>query len=220
MKPPESSKANFRPAWSAALGSAPLGLTLAREKDWLLAWDQGHWLYLLNQAGQRQGQFHFPGTLAAACCADDGSAYAAAGNKGEIVWLAPDLMPRWQHTLLQPALAAAMDPFGQYLVVADTRGHLTLFNNQGQEKISLQTARPMHHLAFVPMAPVLVGSADYGLVACFGLDGSMRWRDGLVSHAGALSVSGDGSKILIACFSDGLQAYDLAGNKRDRLRVL
>lgn len=219
MNPPPSS-VTFRPAWSASLGSLPVGLALARERDWLLAWDQSHWLYVLNHAGQRQGQFRFRGNLAGAFCADDGSAYAAIGNKGEIVWLAPDLMPRWQHTLPNPALTCAMDPFGQYLAVADTRSHVTLFNNQGQQKVSLQTPRPMHYLAFVPQTPVLIGCADYGLVGGFGLEGSMHWRDGLVAHAGSLSVNGDGSRILIACFSEGLQGYDLNGKKLERLPVI
>jgi hypothetical protein len=78
----------------------------------------------------------------------------------------------------------------------------------------------MHHLAFVPQAPVLIGCADYGLVACFDLDGSMRWRDGLVAHAGSLAVNGDGSQILIACFSEGLQGYDLAGKKLEHWPVI
>jgi hypothetical protein len=195
-------------------------LALAREKCWLLAWDQSHWLYVLNHAGQRQGQFHFPGTLVAACCADDGSAYAAVGNKGEVAWLTPDLMPRWNTTLPHSAVAAAMDSFGQCLAVSNARGNVTIFNNQGQEQVNIQTPRPMHYLAFLPQVPLLVGCADYGLVAGFGLDGSMRWRDGLVAHAGSLSVNGDGSKILVACFSEGLQGYDLAGKKLERLPVV
>ena len=78
----------------------------------------------------------------------------------------------------------------------------------------------LHHLAFVPAAPLLVGCADYGLVACLDLDGNMRWRDGLVSHVGDFSVDGDGSRILIACFSEGLQGYDLAGKKLGPMPVI
>jgi hypothetical protein len=211
---------SFRPAWSISLGAAPVGLALAREKDWLLVWDQSHWLHVLNHAGQRQGQFHFPGNLTAACCADDGSAFAAVGSEGEVVWLAPDFMPRWQHALPRPALTTAMDPFGQYLAVTDVRGHVTVLDNQSREMTRLQTPRPLHHLAFVPAAALLVGCADYGLVACLDLDGNMRWRDGLVSHVGDFSVNGDGSKILIACFSEGLQGYDLAGKKLAPLPVI
>src|SRR5438132_9062425 len=100
--------------WTHSLPNRAQGLALAREKNSLLAWDDKHWLYVLNRAGERQGQVHLPG-LAAACCADDGSAYAAVGRRGEVWWLAPDLMTRWQRAVPHPAVAATVDPLGQYL---------------------------------------------------------------------------------------------------------
>jgi hypothetical protein len=207
----------FQLAWSHTLAPGLRGLALAREREGLLAWDQNHWLYVLDHEGQRQGQIHFPGELVAACCADDGSAYAAVGGKGELCWLAPDLMVRWQQTLPQPALAVAMDPFGQYLAVADVKGGVHFFNCLGQAAGSLTLPRPLHHLVFVPAVPVAVGSADYGLVAAFDLKGNVLWRDGLVAHAGSLAVSGDGAQIVLACFSEGLRRYDQDGKNLGRL---
>src|SRR5438552_11814364 len=119
---------SFQPAWSQSLNGSPRGLALVRERDWILAWDQNHWLYLFDHAGHGQGQVRFAGRLVAACCADDGSAYAAVGNRGEICWLAPDLTTRWQHALSSPAVTVTMDPFGQYLAVSDDRGNVHLFN--------------------------------------------------------------------------------------------
>jgi hypothetical protein len=191
----------------------PRGLAPARETGALLAWDENSWLYLLNRKGARQAQVHGAAALTAACSADDGSAYAALGSRGEVWWLAPDLMPRWQRTVPFPPLAAALDPFGQYLAVSDARGHLHLFDRHGRARFRLQTPRPLYHLAFVPEAPRLVGCADFGLVACFDLSGRGVWRDGLVAHLGALAVSGDGARVVLACFTDGLRAYALDGRK-------
>jgi len=129
------------------------------------------------------------------------------------------LMMRWQHTLPCAAVAVAMDPFGQYLAVSDSRGNVHLFNRLGQPTKSAQTPRPLHHLAFVPTSAVLVGCADYGLVTSFDMSGIPRWRDGLVANAGSLSVSGDGSRILVACFSEGVQSYNLDGQKQPRVSV-
>src|ERR1700756_1661001 len=42
--------------WSVTTAARPLGLALAREKGTLLAWDDHHWLYLLNRKGERQGR--------------------------------------------------------------------------------------------------------------------------------------------------------------------
>src|SRR5581483_4046465 len=38
----------------------------------------------------------------------------------------------------------------------------------------------------------------------------------LVTNLGALAVNGDGSSILVACFSDGIRRYDAAGQVSGR----
>jgi hypothetical protein len=198
--------------WSVTTAGRPLGLAPAREKGTLLAWDDSHWLYLLNRKGERQGQRRCAGAVAG-CCADDGSAYAAAGGGGEVWWLAPDLMPRWERAVPAPALAVALDPFGRRLAVADAGGHLSLFDRRGRQLARVETPRPLRQLAFVPEAPRLVGCADLGLLACFDLAGRCLWREGLVAHVGALAVTGEGGRIALACFSEGLRFYSLAGHK-------
>jgi hypothetical protein len=192
-------------------------LALARENGWLLAWDEHDWLYLLNRQGHRQAQRHLPAPLTEACAAADGSAYAAVGGDGEVWWLAPDLMPRWERKVPHRALAVAMDPLGQYLAVADVRGALYLFDCRGRTVSRGESPRPLQHLAFVPEAPLLLGCADYGLLACFDPKGACVWREGLVVHVGALTVSGDGEHIVLACYSEGLRRYSRKGRKLDRL---
>src|SRR5436853_547202 len=83
--------------------------------------------------------------------------------------------------------------------VADARGTLRLFDRHGRTLWKTDNPRPFQHLAFVPEAPLLLGSADYGLIACFDQAGACVWRDGLVAHIGSLAVSGDGSQIVLAC---------------------
>lgn len=211
-------RAALQPFWVQPLATDLRGLALARETNGIVLWSKSHWLYLLNQSGQCQAQVQMPGVVAA-CCADDGSAYAAVGAKGEVWWLAPDLTVRWQGTVLHRAVTAALDPFGQYLAVSDARGNLHLFDRSGRPLFQAPNPRPLHHLVFVPAAPFLVGSADYGLVACFDLTGRYVWRDGLVAHVGALTVSGDGEQILLACYTEGLQRYGLTGRNQGRVAV-
>ncbi len=209
----------LRQVWSHALAAPARGLSLARERGWLLAWDEAHWLYVLNHKAERQAQVRVAGSVVAACCSDDGSAWVAVGERGEIWWLAPDLTTRWQAALPAPALAAALDPFGQYLAVSDTSGNVCLFTRLGRPVFRVQSPRPLRHLAFAPQAPVLVGAAEYGLVAGFDLAGRWLWRDGLVVHVGALSTSADGNQVLLACFSEGILRYGQGGVKQGRLSV-
>src|SRR5205823_2213784 len=83
----------LQPRWSQNSPGRVRGLALAREKGWLLAWDEKDFLSLFSPIGTLQARWKAPTPLATACCADDGSAYVALGAKGEIWWLAPDLVP-------------------------------------------------------------------------------------------------------------------------------
>jgi hypothetical protein len=203
--------------WSQPIAVAPRGLALARENGWLLAWDEHQWLYLFNRLGHRQAQHRLPAPLTDVCAAGDSSAYAAVGSDGEVWWLAPDLMPRWERKVPHRALAVAMDPLGHYLAVADARGALYLFDRLGRTVSRGESPRSLHHLAFVPESPLLLGCADYGLLACFDLKGACVWREGLVVHIGGLGVSGDGEQIVLACYSEGLRRYSRKGRKLDHL---
>ncbi len=210
--PPVAAPDLFPVLWSLPTGAPPCGVALARESGQLLAWDENHWLYLLNVRGARQAQARPLGALAAAGLADDGSAVAVAGPRGEVARLAPDLTPRWQGALRHPAVAVALDPFGRRLAVSDARGGLFLFDRNGRPLWQAQQPRPLHHLAFVPEAPFLLGAADFGLVVCLDVAaGRVVWRDGLPAHCGALAVSGDGEHGVLACFSDGLRRCTSAG---------
>lgn len=214
---------SFEPAWTQQLGAPARGLTMARERSWLLAWDANHWLHLFDQAGQKQGQTRNASALSSAAFADDGSAIVTASiqgsNHGEIAWVALDLMPRWRQSLPHVPLAVAVDAFGQYVAVSDRASNLTIVDRLGKNTATVQTPRPLHHLTFVLSAPVLLGCADLGLVICLELDGKVRWRDGLFANVGSLTASADGSRILAACFSEGLQEYDLQGVKTERIAV-
>jgi hypothetical protein len=212
--PPVPTPDLFKPIWSLATGAPACGLALAREGGRLLAWDEHHWLYLLNARGERQGQARPLGALAAACLSDDGSAVAVAGSRGEVCRLTPDLAPRWRRGLRHPAVAVALDPFGRRLAVADAKGGLFLFDGDGRLLWEAKQPRPLRHLAFVPEAPFLLAAADFGLVVCLDMAGRAVWRDGLAVNCGALATSGDGDCAVLACFSDGLRRYARAGGPK------
>lgn len=203
--------------WTQTL-SAPLrGLTLSRERGTVLAWDARDGLHLWDRAGRLQAHRSLPAPLTAVACSDDGERLAAVGTGGQVWLLNPDLTVRWERAVRQTAAALALDPFGEHTAVADGGGTLHLFHADGKTLWQTPTPRPLHHLAFVSEKAVVVGSADYGLVACFDDAGRCVWRDGLVAHVGSLSVSGDGSAIVLACFTEGLCSYAVDRPQPQRL---
>jgi hypothetical protein len=201
-----------------SLGAAPRGLSLARETGGLLAWDNSNSLYLLNRVGELQARAAAGGALTAASYSDDGSTLVAVGARGEVWRLMPDLRRHGTVLLKHPATACALDPFGRYLAVADVGGELHVYGAADEIVCRSQTPRPLLHLAFIPEKPLLVGCADFGLVTCFDLTGRCVWRDGLVCHVGGLAVNGDGSRIILACYSDGIRSYDTAGKQKSPIR--
>lgn len=197
----------IRILWSYTHTTSWRGLALARERNWTLAWDARPALYLFDRHGRPQAEWRCPGELVAAACADDGSSFAAVGTLGEVWLLAPDLSVRWERRIPTRADGVAVEAFGQYLAVSGGDGMLHLFNRLGQTVWQALNARPLCHLAFIPEQARLIGSADFGLTACYDSSGRCVWRDGLVAHVGSLAVSGDGSALVLACYSEGLCFY-------------
>ncbi len=208
----------FPIAWKRTLQSGIVGIAAIRERGWLLVWDRAHWLYVLDGQGRSQSQHQFPG-LRSACAADDGSVYAAGGQDGQVWFLAPDFMRRWEKKLSSGVLAIATDPFGNYLAVSDAGSHMRVYRANGETVSKTNTPRPLHHAKFIPATPNLIGSSDYGLVAAFNVQGEVTWRDGLVANVGSLSTDGYGKQILLATFGEGLQRYSVVEGKQGRWAV-
>jgi hypothetical protein len=196
--------------WSQTALAPLRGLSLARERGWVLHWDADSNISLLNLAGERQATRQFRGLVAAAA-AEDGGSYAAIGANGEIWLLAPDLTTRWERRLPQRAVSVAMDSFGWLIAVGDASGAVHLLNSEGKSQWKADNPRPLQMLTFVPEKPMLLGCTDIGLVACFDHTGHCVWRDGLVANVGSLASDGAGNTITLACFLDGLCCYSITG---------
>jgi outer membrane protein assembly factor BamB len=204
----------IQPLWALDLGAGTRTLSLAHEKGWAIAGDRKDRLHLFSRSGRLEAQRKSPGTLALVAAADDGSVYVGAGGRNEIWGFAPDLSIRWRREAADKILSVALDPFGQYFAFADARGFLTLLDQLGGKCFQIRCPRPLHHLAFVPEAPLIIGCADFGLILCVDIAGRTVWRDGPVAHIGSLSLSGDGSTLVLASYTDGLRRYNREGQSQ------
>jgi hypothetical protein len=112
--------------------------------------------------------------------------------------------------------AVAIDCTSQRVAVAAADGSVCIFDEAGSLTQRCSSPRPLHHLAFVPEMPALLGAADLGLVVCFDRLGGVAWRDAVVLHIGCMAVSGDGATIALGCFSDGVFCYSLLEGPKSR----
>lgn len=209
----------MRQLWSQTVSTSIRGLSTARERVWLLVWDAKHNLFLFNHAGERQAETKLRGELIAACAADDGRSFVAVGNRGQVWLLAPDFTLRWERSIDSRPTAVAIDCIGQRVAVAAADGSVCIFDEAGSLTHQCSSPQPLHHLAFVPEMPALLGAADFGHVVCFDRSGGVAWRDAVVMHIGCMAVSGDGATIALGCFSDGVCCYSLLEGPKSRRMV-
>ncbi len=207
----------MRLAWSRPLPAAPAGLSLAREAGLLLVHDAEQHLVRLDRQGQVVVRRPAPGAVAAAACADDGNTVAAVGPRGQLWVMTAELTLHWERSLPRRPTALALDALGRQAAVADEGGGVTVLDTAGKVVWSARAARPLVHLAFVPEEAVLLGSAEFGLVCAFDRAGRCMWREGLVAHVGSLAVSGDGSRVVLACFTEGLCCYSPGPQRQTQL---
>src|SRR5437870_2357085 len=111
------------------------------------------------------------------------------------------MRPRWTRRLPAAPLEMHWAREAGLILVRDA-GALTVFDGSGRDRWQTTAPRPLRHLAWVAETGALAGSADFGLVCLYDAAGQQRWRDGLVAHVGALAANGDGSRIVLACFTD------------------
>jgi hypothetical protein len=203
--------------WSL-IGAGPArGLVLAREAGLAFTWDSGRSIGRIGPDGGYETSGNLPAPPTALSCSEDGKVIVAGGGRGQVWLLGPDLNARVETSLPGRIVSLALDPFGRYLAVADAAGGLHFLTLPEFRTVwKTTTARPLHHLAFIPEQPWLVGTADHGLVCAFDRKGESLWRDGLVSHVGSLSAGGDGATIVLACFSEGLICYSGNRGRLDR----
>lgn len=206
-------------AWSRP--TAPLlGLAVAGESGHLLTWADPPQITLWR-GGEilQQRQAALP--LRAGACAADGTTYAVASTSGRVWLLGDDLRTRWESQLPAGAVAVALDPLGEWLAAADDKGGLHLLSvRTGKGIWRAEAPRPLHHLAFVPEAPLLIGAAAAGVVVAFDPRGQCLWRQGIAAHLGSLAVSGDGKVIVLAGYGEGPCCFDPAGQRLPLLRKL
>jgi hypothetical protein len=202
--------------WSQQLAVPLRGLALARERGWVFGWDVREGLHLWDRQGNLQAQSRAASPVASAAAAADGRHFVVLSQEGRMWSLAPDLTLRWEHGAIGRGGAVALAGEGERVAVA-IGGTLYLLDDDGKGVWAVPAPRPLRHLVFVPEKPLVIGSADYGFVACFEATGKMRWRDTPVANVGSLAVNGSGDCIVLACFSDGVCGYTVDRGQGQRL---
>jgi hypothetical protein len=207
------------PAWTVVTDAPLKAMVLAREANRVLACDEAGQLYLIDGQGQFLSVSRAPGPVASAAISDDGSLVALLGGGNRLWLLGADLETVEDREAITDATAVAVDPHGRYVAVASKMNAVQFYNRYGKQAGRFETRQYLSHLAFVASTPDVVGVGAFGSISCFELTqtgagklaGDLAWTHQLMSGVGRLAATGDGGMILVACFTHGVQRYDLRG---------
>lgn len=207
------------PAWTV-LTDAPLkGLAMAREALRLLAWDDAGQIYLLDGEGQFLSVTRAPGVILFGAISDDGSLIGFVGEGARLWLFGADLEMIDDRQVVTDPTALAIDPHGRYVAVASKMNLVQFYNRHGKTAGRFETRQHLSLVAFVPSLPFVVGVGAYGSISGYDiteksggkLDGDLAWTEQLMSGVGRLATTGDGSMILIGCYTHGVQRFDIRG---------
>lgn len=207
-------------AWTVVTDAPLRGLVLAREAGRILAWDETDTLTLHDADGSTRATARAPGRIIAAAIADDGSMAALIGDGARLIILDANLATVVDRSTLTDPATLAIDPHGRYVAVASKLNINQLSNRHGKPAGRFETRQPLAHLGFVADRPLMLGAAAYGTLAGIDLEGKggkaglapeVAWQENLMSNVGRLAWSGDGGMVLAACFTHGIQRFDLQG---------
>ncbi|WP_435022211.1 hypothetical protein TA3x_002795 [Tundrisphaera sp. TA3] len=209
------------PAWTIVTDAPLKGLGLAREAGCVLAWDEADQLYRIDGRGQFQSVARAPGKVSQVAISDDGTLVAILGEGSRLWLLDGDFNLLHDRPAISDPLSLAVDPHGRYVAVGSRMNLVQITDRRGKAAGRFETRQPLSNIVFVPTHPFLIGTGAFGSIMGIalaprggsgGLDGNVFWYEALMTSVGQLSTSGDGGMILIACFTHGVQKYNLAGH--------
>ena len=215
-----SSRIEPSTAWTV-LTDAPLkGLALAREAGSVFAWDEADQLYRIDPNGQFQSVARAPGKILHGGISDDGTLVALVGEGARLWLLDGDFELIHERSVISDPTSIAVDPHGRYVAVASRMNLVQFYSKYAKQAGKFETRQPLSSMLFVPDRLFMLATGAYGAIVGIGivprggsgiLDAGIVWNESITSSIGRLATTGDGQMILLACFTHGVQRYDIEG---------
>ncbi len=193
--------------WTVSTEAPLVALQMGRETGEVLAADEAGGLYLINRAGAISAVSRGRAPIRAIAWGDTGGGGIALVGKRTLYWFNRGLKFDRKVVLSDRALNVALDAHAEYAVVSLEGGQNLIFDSPRKPIHDFTTYQPLAHLEFLVHEPAIFGVSAFGMFYKFEFSGNEIWGENLWSDVGGLSVSGNGSTILLACFAHGIQRY-------------
>jgi hypothetical protein len=205
-------------SWNWFAGGPLRGCLLMREKQRIVAWDDGNTIYLFDVFGDLIADARVEKEIVGVAASDDGDAIVAVSRSGDFWWFHRDLVPSFHVQNPFDHLGVAVDPHACYAAASGVGGQVVVFGRDGRKHSSFETRPPLKRLAFTAEGQI-IGASDIGLLGMYDLQGRIYWESKPWSSVGDMAVDGRGEAILLACFGHGLLRYNGEGVKEGSYRM-
>jgi hypothetical protein len=199
--------------WSFSTEAPLVSLQLARESGDVLAADAVGSLYLLNRSGKLSTVTRGRSELRLLAWSDTGDLGVAVVGDRRLYWLNRQLNFQGFVDLPDSAAAIAIESYGQYAVVSQSPGDALIYDRNRKLIRHLETPQPWGRVACQGARPEIIWVSSYGLLGCHDFQGPLHWQEKLWANVGDLAITGDGERILLACYSHGIQCHDHTGTQ-------
>lgn len=189
------------------------GLAVSREARSIAVGTRNGRLCLLSPSGDRIRESLNYGHLSRVVLCDSGEFGVAVTGTNSLAFFDNGLKPLWQSSITGRITSLAIAPYGGHIAFATESARIHIVTNEKKEVVTIDTRRPMDHLAFLSESPHLVAAAEFGQMCRYDLKGNEVWTEHILNNVGDLSVSEGGKRLFLAAFNHGVQVYGLDGDQ-------
>lgn len=194
--------------WSYVSDGLLTALSVAREAGETFAADDSGRLDRINRTGRRIDRLKLSDPVRLMDWSDDGRIGAIVCDENQLHVFDGSLNRLWHRAIDAPVRCLATAPFGSHFFIARDDGLNQILDLGGQEVARFETQRSLSFARFVSSSPEIIAAADHGLLCRYRLNGEPVWNETLWSAVGQLAITGDGSRVQLACYAHGIQTFD------------
>ncbi len=118
---------------------------------------------------------------------------------------------RWTVDCHNDILDVATSPFGNAIAISFSDRQNVVLDISQKPIGEFTSIRPLKFLRLASHRPVVVGSADTGVLSSHDIGGGERWSHQLWTNVGGLDINGNGHTVLLAAFNHGIQRFNNRG---------
>ena len=200
-----------RQQWSFSTEAPLTGLKLSCESGQTIAADQSGSVYRLDQHGHVAAVTRGFFDISLIATDSIGQRAAVVDQESRLSLFDEKLRVIWSLDLPDGITALAVEPHGRYVAVALANGKTVIYDAHHRRVVHFDTQRPLRFLRFLEFRPALIAAAEYGLLCEYDLTGECLWSSKLPMNLGDVTCTGDGGRISVAAFSQGVRHLDGAG---------